>query len=217
MITQNRGTSKIITALAIAVAAVVLIGIVAGFEAGLFNTDRQNSSPTQTPTSNPSTSTPEPTVAPTDSPALTSTPSPTAFAEPTPTPPPPSLHVTVAGSDYNDTMGQFTTFTCTVSVNNHAYDSLVSKLVAAQDITVTNALSNTPVTGDIAVTLNAVFPQLHMNYGISKDMTISSAINGQFTIILHSESVSSVPGGINTDTLAGALTDKLNQLLATQI
>jgi hypothetical protein len=209
MLINNKGISKVLAVIAVVIALVLVVAVV-GLQAGLFGIGEQQSTPTPAPTMTPTEC---PTATPTEAPA-TSTPQPTVEA--TPTLPPPSLSVSVVGSDYNDEWGQFTTFTCTVTINNHGWDSLVSNFVAANDITVTDAMSMNQVTGDIATTLPAVFPQLNMNYGISESMVISGAVNGQFTITLHSEQKSVLSGGINTDTLASALTDKINILFATQ-
>jgi hypothetical protein len=170
-----------------------------------------------------STPTPEPTAMPT--PTTASTPTPTHTPLPSP-----SVTVTVTGSNPQDrsvfgtwagTGIQNTTFICTVTINNHVYDSFLSEFVTTQNITVVDMMSGMQVTGNISSTIFAVMPQLSINYGIASNMTISNVENGQFILTFYSKSPSVIPTtGFNYSTLENmlattAVPNALNQLLTT--
>jgi hypothetical protein len=216
---SQKKSNRLIIIVIITIIAIVLVGAVAGLQTGLFNlsvnnpTPAPNSSVTPTPIL-----TQTPTITPTVSPTPIQTISPTTIATSTPSPTPslpaPSLSVTVATSDYSETMGQYTTFICTVKINNAAYNERLSNFASSQSITVTDVMSSNlaKVTGNLATTLPVAFPQLHMNYGMSNNIAVSSAENGQFTITLHSESKAVV----SLDNLSGAMTNQLNQIFTSQ-
>jgi hypothetical protein len=72
------------------------------------------------------------------------------------------------------------------------------------------------ITGDIAATLPAAFPQLDMNYGLLIT-SVSDTNNGQFTLTLESYKQTILLGGINVNTLSEALESNLEILIQTQI
>lgn len=203
--------------IAVAVIAIALIATVAGYMSGVFtggNNSPSNPTPspsvTQTPTATPTSSSSTPTQSPTSSSTTQPTPSPTPL-------PSASLTVAVTGTNYNQTMGQYTEFDCAVTINNAAYNSLLNKFVNAQNITVSSGTTGNPVTGDLTTTLLASLPQLQMNYGFSGNVGVSTVQGDHFTLTFYSANPTVLPGGINTSTLADALTSHLNQMLATQV
>ena len=218
MLNQKKTLFIVVTA----VIAIALIAIVAVYMSGVFTGGNNSpSNPTPSPTLTATSTAPieNPTASPTSSstnPTQSPTSSPTT--QPTPTPlPAASLTVAVTGTNYNQTMGQYTEFDCTVTINNAAYNSLLNKFVNAQNITVTSGTTGNPVTGDLTTTLLASLPQLQMNYGFSSNVGVSTVQGDHFTLTFYSDSPTVLPGGINTSTLADALTSHLNQMLATQV
>ena len=205
---------KILAVIVVVIIVVVAIGGVAAFQ--VLNKGNQNPNSTPSPTPTPtasSTQTAEPTETATPTPSSSAT----TASTPSPTPlPSPAVTVAVTGSNYNASMGQNTQFDCVVTVNNHAYDSLMTQMLANQSITVTNTSNMQQVTGNFTTALQAILPQLQMNYGFSTSMTISNASNGQFTLTMNSDSATVLPGGIDVNTLGSALTSKITLLLAAQ-
>ncbi|MGD6934417.1 MAG: hypothetical protein ACQCN5_09450 [Candidatus Bathyarchaeia archaeon] len=222
--TSRKGNSNRTIIMVVAVIAVITIALAAGFVSGLFNSSGiSESTPTLTPTATP-TLTPVASLTPTQTATPTSTPTATPDTSPSPTPQPtltplpsPQLSVNVTPSNYNETWAQYTTFVCTVTINNHAYDQLMTKFVNANNITVPYLMNpSNNITGDIAATLPAAFPQLDMNYGLLIT-SVSDTNNGQFTLTLESYKQTILLGGINVNTLSEALESNLEILIQTQI
>jgi hypothetical protein len=123
---------KILAIILVLVAVIVLGGTVT--YVFCFAQNGENSATTPTPTSNQPTQTltPTPTLEATPQPTLTSTPaasvSPTPSVTPSPTPPAPAVNVNMDSDVYNSTLGQYTTFVCTIKINNPTYNSLLTSL-----------------------------------------------------------------------------------------